>query len=187
MRIAFLVFATAALLPTGGAQVDTAKFVSKGLFDGQQLELKIHPSKKHYALGEPIYLMIEVVNHGKGEAMVPSGCCTLDVSVTGPGFAAFNEAKSGDPNASMIKVCGCPIKFMGIAPQKSFRERLLLNKESGGEWYEAKDDDWSKGYILIEHFVLRHNGKYEISIARGVGSQHSNEWLYGKTQIYVSE
>ena len=173
---------------TAAAQVDAAKSVSKGSFDGQELELKVHPSKLRFALGEPIYLIIEVVNHGKGEAMVPSGCCTLDVTVTAPGFAAPNDEKSGDPNgASIVKVCGCPIKFMRIAPHKSFREQLLLNKATGGEWYEAKDDDWSKGYLLIEHFVLKHKGKYEISIAREIGSQHSNGWLYDKAHINVSE
>src|SRR6266446_1770324 len=100
MRTALLVLATTALLRTAGAQPNTTKFVSKGLFDGQQLELRIHRSKLRYALGEPVYLIIEVVNHGEGEAMVPSGCCTLDVTVTGPGFAAPNDEKSGDPNGA---------------------------------------------------------------------------------------
>ena len=79
------------------------------------------------------------------------------------------------------------IKFMTIAAHKAFRERVLLNKATGKEWYEAKDDDWSKGYVLIEHFVLKHSGKYEIRIGRAVGSQHSNGWLYNKTDINVSE
>jgi hypothetical protein len=105
--------------------------------------------------------MIEVVNHGNGEAMVPSGCCTSDVTVTGRGFAALHDEKSVDPNASTIKVCSCPIRFLRIAPHKSFRERLLLNKETAGEWYEAKDGDWSKGYLLIEHFVLKYKGNYD--------------------------
>ena len=187
MRTAFLVLVTTALLRPASAQANTAKFASKGLFGGQPLEIRVHQSKLRYALGEPVYLIIEVVNHGKGEAMVPAGCCTLDVTVTGPGFATPNDGKGVDPNASKIKVCGCAIKFMRITAHKSFRERLLLNKETGAEWYEAKDDDWSKGYLLIEHFVLKHRGKYEIRIAREVGSLHSHGWLYDKTHIDVSE
>jgi len=187
MRTALLVLTTIALLRTASAQANTAKYVSKGLFDGQLLELRIHQSKLRHALGEPVYLIIEVVNHGEGEAMVPSGCCTWDVTVTGPGFAAPHDDKSAGPNVPTIKVCSCPIKFMRIAPHKSFRERLFLNKETGGEWYEAKNGDWSKGYLLIEHFVLKQQGKYEISISRETGSEHSNGWLYAKTHIIVSE
>ena len=187
MRTVLLFLAMTALHRTASAQVDAAKFVSKGSFDGQQLELRIHPSKLRFALGEPVYLIIDVVNRGKGDAVVPSGCCTLNVTVTGPGFAAPDDEKSADPTGTAIEVCGCPNRFMKIAPHKAFRERLLLNKATGEEWYEAKDDDWSKGYLLIEHFVLKHRGKYEIRIARVVGSQHSNGWLYDKTEINVSE
>jgi len=186
MRTVSLLFAATALLPTASAQVNEAKFVSKGSFDGQQLELRVHPSRLRYALGEPVYLTVDVVNRGKGEAIVPSGCCTLNVTVTGPGYASPDDEKSTDPNGAVVEVCGCPIKFMTIAAHKAFRERVLLNKATGKEWYEAKDDDWSKGYVLIEHFVLKHSGKYEIRIGRAVGSQHSNGWLYNKTDINVS-
>jgi len=62
MRTVSLLFAATALLPTASAQVNEAKFVSKGSFDGQQLELRVHPSRLRYALGEPVYLTVDVVN-----------------------------------------------------------------------------------------------------------------------------
>jgi hypothetical protein len=45
MRTALLVLATIALLQTSSAQANNDKSVSKALFDGQLLELRIHPSK----------------------------------------------------------------------------------------------------------------------------------------------
>ncbi len=143
------------------------------------MDLILRPSKQEYAPGEPIYLILEVLNRGIVPAEIPFGCCEQHITVSGPGLPVLSRPNP-DPKDTDFQVCSCPVVFTKVLPGKSYRERLLLNKPTGDEWFS--------GRVLIEHYALKGPGTYNVKIARAVGSKGSaTGWLYAEVGVTVTE
>ena len=156
-------------------QANATSVRSAGSPGGQTLDFVMRSPKQNYALGEPIYLFLEVLNRGNVAAEVPFGCCSQNITMSGPGLP------NPDPKETEVHVCSCHIVFTKVLPGKSYRERLLLNEPTGDEWF--------RGRLLIEHYALKHSGTYKVKVARAVGRSRnsSGDWLYAEVDVNVTE
>ncbi len=130
-----------------------------------EVYLSVVSDQRSYKPGEPIYLLIDVFNAGGTIRSLPSGCCTYEVTVRGPGIP------EPDPNA--VKVCSCPNAIQTLAPGRHFRERLLLN---AGPDTQNPHASW-----LTEHYRLTQAGRYTVKLRRTL----TDTWLSATTVIHV--
>ncbi len=159
------------------AQATATSTPPAGSLRERRLDLILRPSKQEYAPGEPIYLILDVLNRGNVPAEIPFGCCEQHITVSGP---SLPEPSQPNPKETEVQVCSCPVVFTKVLSGKSYRERLLLNKPTG--------DEWSSGRLLIEHYELKRPGTYKVKIARAVGSNGSSgAWLYAEVGVKVTE
>jgi len=68
--------------------------------------------------------------------------------------------------------------FTKVSPGETYRERVLLNKSTGDEWFE--------GRLLIEQYALTQPGTYRVKVARAVGGERSSGWLYANMEVNVT-
>jgi len=167
------------LLPSEQVVGESSECLGTKAFQSPKLEFFLRSSKRNYAPGEPIFLILEIRNRDNVSAQVPFGCCEQHITVSGPGLPD-PSLRNRDSNETEIQVCTCPVVFTKVLPGKKYRERLLLNKPTGDEWFS--------GRLLVEHYALKHSGTYKVKIAREVGGQDSaGGGLYAELDVNVIE
>jgi hypothetical protein len=132
-----------------------------------KVRLSVHPAKATYRLDEPIYLVIDLFNSSGQTRSIPSGCCTYEVAVSGPGIPEVDRSKE-------VKVCDCPGGFLKLQPGEHYRELLLLNAEPGAENPHAA---W-----LTEHYRMTQAGSYTVKMNRSL----IDTWVSAETKVHVA-
>jgi len=146
---------TAPEVPCGPAPVATVNGAT----------LTIRPVKSSYPPGEPVYLLLDVVNGANKAINLPVGCCTYELTLSGPGIT-----KKEGPN---VVACACLVVNKKLQPGERHRERILLNAPPDGE---NKRAPW-----LTEHHNLTQSGVFTVKVGRQAGDR----WLYAETKFKI--
>src|SRR5882724_9186128 len=113
--------------------------------------------------------------------MYPQKCLSAAANSASlwPGLPDLSPSNR-DPKETEVQMCSCPVVFTKIFPGKRYREKLLLNKSPGDEWFRDR--------LLIEHYSLKHSGTYKVKVALSMGDQGSSgDWLYAELDVRITE
>jgi hypothetical protein len=132
--------------------------LTSALAAGQEIRLEARADKRHYRVGEPIFIILRLTNHGPKAVTVPVGCCTYTVvKLSGSGIA------SPAPLADQVDVCGCTVSKLLLRAGRTHEDRFLL----------TEDRKWGKP------------GTYKLKIARQVGRGKAAHYLSADVNLSI--